>query len=103
MVVEVVVDLPPLYHPFLLQLPSLTHDRLMHHQRCPLEEETVAWCREMLQHSPLAMRMIKASMNAADDGLCNRPAAATGDAHDPDSPAARSRCNRRNGLRHRRG
>jgi naphthoate synthase len=34
-----------------------------------LEEETVAWCREMLGHSPLAMRMIKASMNAADDGL----------------------------------
>jgi naphthoate synthase len=34
-----------------------------------LEEETVAWCREMLQHSPLALRMIKASMNAADDGL----------------------------------
>jgi naphthoate synthase len=34
-----------------------------------LEEETVAWCREMLAHSPLAMRMIKASMNAADDGL----------------------------------
>src|SRR5438874_9005207 len=34
-----------------------------------LEEETVAWCRDMLQHSPLALRMIKASMNAADDGL----------------------------------
>ena len=34
-----------------------------------LEEETVAWCREMLQHSPLALRMIKASCNAADDGL----------------------------------
>jgi naphthoate synthase len=34
-----------------------------------LEEETVAWCREMLRHSPLALRMIKASMNAADDGL----------------------------------
>jgi naphthoate synthase len=34
-----------------------------------LEEETVAWCREMLNHSPLALRMIKASMNAADDGL----------------------------------
>jgi naphthoate synthase len=34
-----------------------------------LEEETVAWCREMLQHSPLSLRMIKASMNAADDGL----------------------------------
>jgi naphthoate synthase len=34
-----------------------------------LEEETVAWCREMLSHSPLALRMIKASMNAADDGL----------------------------------
>ena len=34
-----------------------------------LEEETVAWCREMLEHSPLALRMIKASCNAADDGL----------------------------------
>ena len=34
-----------------------------------LEEETVAWCREMLHHSPLALRMLKASMNAADDGL----------------------------------
>jgi naphthoate synthase len=34
-----------------------------------LEVETVAWCREMLSHSPLAMRMIKASCNAADDGL----------------------------------
>jgi naphthoate synthase len=38
----------------------------------PLEEleiETVAWCRRMLQHSPLALRMLKASLNAADDGL----------------------------------
>jgi naphthoate synthase len=34
-----------------------------------LEEETVKWCREMLALSPLALRMIKASMNAADDGL----------------------------------
>ena len=34
-----------------------------------LEEETVAWCREMLALSPLALRMLKASMNAADDGL----------------------------------
>lgn len=34
-----------------------------------LEVETVAWCRRMLEHSPLALRMIKASMNAADDGL----------------------------------
>jgi naphthoate synthase len=34
-----------------------------------LEEETVAWARRMLQHSPLALRMLKASMNAADDGL----------------------------------
>ena len=34
-----------------------------------LEVETVAWGRTMLQHSPLALRMIKASMNAADDGL----------------------------------
>jgi naphthoate synthase len=34
-----------------------------------LESETVAWSRRMLQLSPLALRMIKASMNAADDGL----------------------------------
>ena len=38
----------------------------------PLEElevTTVRWCRRMLQHSPLALRMLKASLNAADDGL----------------------------------
>jgi naphthoate synthase len=34
-----------------------------------LETETVRWCREMLELSPLALRMVKASMNAADDGL----------------------------------
>jgi len=34
-----------------------------------LEEETVAWCREMLELSPLALRMLKASFNAAEDGL----------------------------------
>lgn len=34
-----------------------------------LEIETVAWAKEMLQHSPLALRMLKASHNAADDGL----------------------------------
>ena len=27
------------------------------------------WCRRMLEHSPLARRMLKAAMNAADDGL----------------------------------
>jgi naphthoate synthase len=34
-----------------------------------LEEETVAWCREMLRHSPTALRMIKAGFNADTDGL----------------------------------
>ena len=34
-----------------------------------LEKETVAWCRRMLELSPLALRMLKASLNAADDGL----------------------------------
>ncbi len=34
-----------------------------------LEEETVSWCREMLEHSPMALRLLKASLNAADDGL----------------------------------
>jgi naphthoate synthase len=34
-----------------------------------LEEETVQWCREMLRLSPIALRMLKAGFNAADDGL----------------------------------
>ena len=34
-----------------------------------LEAETVSWCREMLRNSPLAIRLLKASLNAADDGL----------------------------------
>lgn len=33
-----------------------------------LEAETLKWCREMLQHSPLALRCLKASMNADCDG-----------------------------------
>jgi naphthoate synthase len=34
-----------------------------------LEAETVQWCREMLRHSPMALRLLKAGLNAADDGL----------------------------------
>lgn len=34
-----------------------------------LEHETVKWCREMLAWSPLSLRLLKAGMNAADDGL----------------------------------
>ncbi len=34
-----------------------------------LEQETVAWCRRMLELSPIALRMLKAGFNAADDGL----------------------------------
>jgi len=34
-----------------------------------LEAETVAWCRRILSLSPLALRMLKAGFNAADDGL----------------------------------
>ena len=34
-----------------------------------LETETVRWCREMLQLSPFALRMVKASFNADEDGL----------------------------------
>ena len=33
-----------------------------------LEKETLSWCREMLQHSPLALRCLKACMNADCDG-----------------------------------
>src|SRR5439155_14864560 len=34
-----------------------------------LEEETVGWCREMLALSPFALRLLKASFNADEDGL----------------------------------
>jgi naphthoate synthase len=34
-----------------------------------LEEETVGWCREMLGLSPFALRLVKASFNADEDGL----------------------------------
>ena len=34
-----------------------------------LEAETVAWCREMLAMSPFALRLVKASFNATEDGL----------------------------------
>ena len=34
-----------------------------------LEAETVKWCREMLAMSPFALRMLKASFNADEDGL----------------------------------
>ncbi|HKG36362.1 MAG TPA: 1,4-dihydroxy-2-naphthoyl-CoA synthase [Solirubrobacterales bacterium] len=34
-----------------------------------LERETVAWCREMLALSPMALRLLKASFNAEEDGL----------------------------------
>ncbi len=33
-----------------------------------LEQETLQWCREMLQHSPLALRCLKAALNADCDG-----------------------------------
>ena len=33
-----------------------------------LEEETVTWCRQMLQHSSTALRCLKAAMNADCDG-----------------------------------
>ena len=33
-----------------------------------LEAETVKWCREMLVHSPLALRCLKSAMNADCDG-----------------------------------
>jgi len=34
-----------------------------------LERETVAWCREMNALSPLALRLLKSSFNAEEDGL----------------------------------
>jgi naphthoate synthase len=34
-----------------------------------LEAETVAWCQRMLEHSPIALRMLKAGLNADTDGM----------------------------------
>ncbi|MGA9859393.1 MAG: 1,4-dihydroxy-2-naphthoyl-CoA synthase [Solirubrobacteraceae bacterium] len=34
-----------------------------------LEQETLQWCREMLSMSPFALRMMKASFNADEDGM----------------------------------
>jgi naphthoate synthase len=34
-----------------------------------LEDETVRWCHEMLALSPFSLRLLKASFNAAEDGL----------------------------------
>lgn len=33
-----------------------------------LEQETLKWCREMLQHSPMALRCLKTALNADCDG-----------------------------------
>lgn len=33
-----------------------------------LEAETVQWCREILQNSPIAIRCLKSAMNADCDG-----------------------------------
>lgn len=33
-----------------------------------LEQETLKWCREMLEHSPLALRCLKSALNADCDG-----------------------------------
>jgi naphthoate synthase len=33
-----------------------------------LEKETVKWCREMLQNSPMALRCLKSALNADCDG-----------------------------------
>lgn len=34
-----------------------------------LEEETIKWCEQMMEHSPTALRFLKAAMNADTDGL----------------------------------
>ncbi len=44
-----------------------------------LEEETVRWCREILANSPLAIRLLKAALNADCDGQAGLQALA-GDA-----------------------
>ncbi|XP_020396971.1 1,4-dihydroxy-2-naphthoyl-CoA synthase, peroxisomal [Zea mays] len=33
-----------------------------------LEQETVNWCRQILRNSPMAIRVLKSALNAAEDG-----------------------------------
>ena len=33
-----------------------------------LEDTTIEWCQQMMQHSPIALRMIKLGLNAELDG-----------------------------------
>jgi hypothetical protein len=37
-------------------------------QLADLERETVKWCRQILRNSPTAIRVLKSSLNAVDDG-----------------------------------
>ena len=34
-----------------------------------IEDETVQWCKEIMKHSPTALRFLKVAMNADTDGL----------------------------------
>ena len=34
-----------------------------------VEEETIKWCEEILEKSPMALRFLKAAFNADSDGL----------------------------------
>ena len=43
-----------------------------------LEAETLRWCKEMLKKSPTALRMLKASFNAATDWVYGLQAVAHG-------------------------
>ena len=56
-----------------------------------LEQETVAWCREMLALSPFSLRLLKASFNAAEDGLSGIQQLA----HDANLPSTAARRRRR--------
>ena len=47
--------------------PGLCDDVVAHMKQ--LEQETVQWCREMLELSPFALRLLKASFHAEEDWL----------------------------------
>jgi 1,4-dihydroxy-2-naphthoyl-CoA synthase len=47
---------------------ALTSTLLLYTQLAQLEQETVKWCRQILRNSPMAIRVLKSALNAADDG-----------------------------------
>lgn len=57
-----------LKHPKKRLTLTYKHYTVIFDQLEKLEEETIKWCREIMRNSPMAIRLCKSAINAADDG-----------------------------------